>query len=132
MSGIYNGKKGRLILVIFAVVLLVFGASAVSGAMLVVNQTDPACIAGDSYHLTITDAVGNASAVNNDTIKVCAGTYNEDVVIDKPLSMTGVNGSSMTNITPPIGVGFTITASWTNLSGFNVTGATTVGIYLNT
>ena len=47
----------------------------------VVNQTAPACIAGDAYYATIQAAVTAANPL--DTIIVCPGTYQETVDVTK-------------------------------------------------
>jgi len=70
---------------------------------------------------TIQDAV-NASE-DGDTIRVWEGVYEENVVVDKTLSLVG-NGSVNTTIDGG-GVGdvMRITADWCNVSGFQMTGS---------
>lgn len=45
----------------------------------------------DTYHFTIQEAV--TAAASGNTIEVAAGTYTEDVVIDKPLTLNGANAN---------------------------------------
>ena len=42
-----------------------------------------------TYHQTIMEAIGDAT--DGDVIEVCAGTYAEDIVVDKPLDIRGPN-----------------------------------------
>jgi len=68
----------------------------------------------DAYQFnTIQDAIDAASA--DDTINVAAGTYNEQIVIDKPLTLQGAGD---TTIIQPSGPGLTATTSipWINAS----------------
>ena len=68
----------------------------------------------------IQDAV-NVSE-NGDTVRVFAGTYNENVLVNKRIDLTG-NGSETTTIDAGgIGNVVNITADWVNISGFLVTG----------
>jgi len=89
-----------------------------------------------------------AAAAANDTISVQAGTYNEDVVVNKPLSIVGAGRASTTvdasgqangfNVdgldTPGLGnvtiTGFTVQNA--NFEGIVITDATFVNIWGNT
>jgi len=68
-----------------------------------------------------------------DTISVAAGTYNENVNVFKSVSLTGA-GADITivqaaNSIEPV---FSVTVNSVNISGFQLTGATSqAGIYLN-
>jgi parallel beta-helix repeat protein len=70
--------------VTFAVWIIFAGAQAASAASLCVNPTGK----GGCF-TTITAAV--AAAAVNDTIQVAKGTYDEDIVIGKSLSLIGAN-----------------------------------------
>ncbi|NQE04521.1 Cell surface glycoprotein, partial [ANME-1 cluster archaeon GoMg1] len=81
----------------------------------------------------IQDAIDNATA--GDTICVKDGTYNENVDVDKRLTIKSENGSAncIVNALGSNDHVFEITADYVNISGFNVTGATgydKAGIYL--
>jgi parallel beta-helix repeat protein len=88
-------------------------------------------VTNTTYHATIQDAVNAATAGN--TISVCAGTFNEDVVINKTLILNGA-GIGLTNVVGPIGgeaatirvsalnvqvTGFSITRAGNNVSDWN-------------
>src|SRR5579862_4201488 len=65
------------------------GPSAARAATLTVGQKTPAC--PKAVYPTIQSAVNAASS--GDVIKVCAGTYSEQVVITKSLAVNGDNGA---------------------------------------
>jgi parallel beta-helix repeat protein len=76
---------------------------------------------------TIGDAV--ASAVAGDTIIVKDGTYNENVVVDKALTIQSENGFATTFVQAASATAdvFQITAADVTLDGFTVSGATSMG-----
>ncbi len=80
-------------------------------------------VTNTTYHATIQAAINAATAGN--TISVCAGTYNEDVVVNKTLILNGA-GIGLTNVVGPIGGdGATIRVSALNvqITGFSITRA---------
>lgn len=90
------------------------------------------CLSGSCNFTTIQGAVDAAS--NGKIITVLAGTYNENVDVNKSLELFGA-GASMTfvNATNPSDHTFNLTATSTNLSGFtiqNATGTSYAGIYI--
>jgi parallel beta-helix repeat protein len=81
--------------------------------------------------VNIQDAVDNAS--DEYTIRVDDGTYDENVDVDKQLTICSEYGAAVTTISAPNPNDnvFDVTADYVNISGFNVTGATQkAGIYL--
>jgi hypothetical protein len=72
--------------VVITLSLFFFIISPVHSNTLVVNQST-ACTVGVSYYTTIGDALGNSS--DNDTIKVCDGTFNENLIINTQIRLTG-------------------------------------------
>ncbi len=73
---------------------------------------------------SITDAIGNASA--GDTILVRSGTYFENPIIDKPLTLQGENSANTIVVGTGDSVGtsvFTVTADNVKISGFTITSA---------
>lgn len=83
-------------------------------------------------YLTIQAAIDNAIA--GATIVVSDGTYSENILIDKPLSLTSENGSDTTLITAANENQHVVMVSAENvsISGFDISGATTyykAGIY---
>jgi len=71
-----------------------------------------------SNYSTIQEAIDNANS--GDTIHVWAGTYNENVMVDKTLTLIG-NGSANTTIDGgKSGSIVTIIAHWINISGFKI------------
>lgn len=84
-------------------------------------------------YATIQAAV--TAADPGDIIQVGAGTYPENVTVDKSLNLTGASSSTVTvtAANPAVSV-FTVTASSVTISGFTANGATgegQAGIYLS-
>jgi uncharacterized repeat protein (TIGR01451 family) len=80
---------------------------------------------------SIQAAIDNATA--GDVICVKDGTYNENVDVNKRLTIRSENGAASTSVRAARdGYVFEVTADYVNISGFHVTGATrvTTGIYL--
>ncbi|MGD0995481.1 MAG: NosD domain-containing protein [Candidatus Bathyarchaeia archaeon] len=78
-------------------------------------------IVPDDYP-SINDAIGNASA--GDTILVRSGTYFENPIIDKPLTLQGENSANTIVVGTGDSVGasvFTIAADDVKISGFTIT-----------
>lgn len=115
MKNVCSGQALKIAIEILLLgILLAVGADA---ATLTVNAT------GGADYTRIQDAINNAN--NGDTIMVAAGTYNENVVVNKSVTLIGegawvtiVNASSPTKHT------FNVTANNVNISRFTVTGAT--------
>ncbi|UCG70754.1 MAG: right-handed parallel beta-helix repeat-containing protein, partial [Thermoplasmata archaeon] len=77
--------------------------------------------AGGGNFTTIQDAINNSN--DGDTIYVWAGTYLENVVVNKTVSLVG-NGSSDTIINgTDFDIGVDVVSDWVNISGFKVTNA---------
>ena len=81
-----------------------------------VNSRAVLTVGAGKMYSRIQDAIDNAS--DGDTVQVFAGTYNENLVLNKSLNLQG-NGaeSSFVNNTPisPI---LKIESDWCNISGF--------------
>lgn len=78
-------------------------------------------VTNTTYHATIQAAIDAATAGN--TISVCAGTFIEDVVVNKTLILNGA-GIGLTNVVGPIGgEGATIRVAAPNvqITGFSIT-----------
>ncbi len=79
---------------------------------------------GNADYLTIQEAIDNSS--NGDTIYVWAGTYYENVIVNKSVTLIG-NGTSETIINGSKSIResilvIDIKANWVNISGFTITG----------
>lgn len=89
-------------------------------------------INGVTYFGSIQDAVDESS--NGDTINVAAGTYTENVNVNKQLTLQGASSATVTvNAASSASSVFTVTASSVSISGFTLSGATgggQAGIYL--
>ncbi|MDD3421575.1 MAG: NosD domain-containing protein, partial [Methanocellales archaeon] len=84
----------------------------------------------DDYS-TIQAAIDNAS--DGDTIIVRDGTYTENIVVDKRLTIESQNGSDFTLVQDqsPYDHVFNVTADYVNISGFTIKGASySSGVYL--
>jgi len=105
-----------LIISLFIVLNFIFLTQAVSAATINVPTN----------YSTIQAAINAASP--GDTINVAAGTYIENVVVDKPLTLTGASSATVTVIaainTASV---FTVAASNVEISGFTATGTIMAG-----
>jgi len=111
-----------LLLLTAGVLVLTLVSTETRGETIIVAKSG-----GD--HNTIQNAI-NAS-VEGDTIRVYEGTYYENVVVNKSVSLIG-NGSDITTIEwRGFGDVVTITEDWVNMSGFMVTGSGTSWLYGN-
>jgi hypothetical protein len=81
------------------------------------------CDAADAAFSTINAAIAAAGA--GDVIKVCPGSYNEDVAANKAGLRIEGSGAAATTVSGPIGGGggstFQVTASNVEISGFTIT-----------
>jgi parallel beta-helix repeat protein len=85
--------------------------------------------AGGGNFTTIQDAINNSS--DGDTIYVWAGTYYENVIVNKTVSLIG-NGTSNTIIDgSDSGNVVEVISDWVNITGFTLTNTSGSGIYLN-
>jgi parallel beta-helix repeat protein len=117
--------------VIMCFILLWVGCA--SAATLVVSKTSPACTSGDEYFTSIQAAVDRAQ--EGDEIVVCPGTYVENILVDKSLTIWSENGydSTIVRTADTEDAVFEVTADYVAISGFTVEGATgwlKSGIYL--
>lgn len=122
-----RNMKGFMGLLLFGVgvVLISLAAGNVGAATLTVDDD------GSAEYTSIQDAIDNAT--NGDTISVWEGTYSENVVVDKSVSLVG-NGSEVTTIDGGgSGDVVKITVNRCNVSGFRVTGGDNfhAGIQIN-
>jgi hypothetical protein len=98
---------------------------------------------GDTCNVNVTDggvepntiAEGIAQAVNGNTVCVDAGTYDEDVVINKEITLAG-DGATLTSVingqVTGQGAAVTIAANNVTLKGFQINGAGIAALWLNT
>lgn len=116
---ICRGNTLRIAIGIMMLSLLM--ASNAGAATITVNT------GGGADYTLIQDAV-NASN-NGDTIMVATGTYNENVVVNKAVSLIGA-GADVTIVRAydSSKIVFHVTANNVNISGFTVTGATPTGV----
>ncbi|HEV7397344.1 MAG TPA: right-handed parallel beta-helix repeat-containing protein, partial [Pyrinomonadaceae bacterium] len=118
-----------------------FATSALSCATLVVDDNFPGPSCSGAAYSTINAAI--AAAVPTDTIRVCSGSYNEDVTINKNNLKVLGSGAGVTTVHGPIGgsgstlavaannvtvAGFTITRDGNNTTDWNNPGLNTAGI----
>ena len=98
------------------------GSSVPNVSIVCKLSRQPTTIIVPDEYPSITDAIGNASA--GDTIMVRSGTYFENPIIDKPLTLQGENSAN----TIVVGTGgyvgasvFTVAADNVKISGFTIT-----------
>ena len=111
-----KGVCGLIVFMILAIVLIPGTGQQVSAS--------PHIIQVPNDHDTIQSAVDAASS--GDTILVGDGTYTENVVVDKALTIQSENGAGSTTVQaarPDLDV-FRVTSNNTNIVGFTVQGAT--------
>lgn len=92
---------------------------------LIVNQTSPACTAGNAYYTTIQSAID--AAASGGMVLVCPGIYNENVDVNKSLTVKSFSQNPNNTIVQAANTNdhvFDIRASWVNISGFTAQNAT--------
>lgn len=96
-------------------------AGAAGAATLTVDDS------GGANYTRIQDAINNSN--NGDTILVYSGTYFENIVVNKLLTIQGENRDTTIihafNSDEPV---FKVTANYVNISGFKAEGATNFGL----
>ena len=97
------------------------GSFEVEGATITVDDNGP------SDYDTIQDAIDNAD--DDDIIDVKSGTYTENVVVDKRLTVKGAGNDTTTIDGDSAGVTVNITSNWCNLTGFEIIKGST-GLFL--
>src|SRR3989344_4205770 len=120
-------NKISFVAIIFLSVLS-FSQISFAANTIVVNKTSPACTGGIAFNSSIQSAIDTAS--NGDTIVVCSGIYNENIVVNKPVSIISFAGPDVTkvNVSVTDAAVFDISSDNVTLVGFNITGA----MHLNT
>ncbi|MFZ3382604.1 MAG: NosD domain-containing protein [Candidatus Methanoperedens sp.] len=119
---------GRALRIAVGITMLVLVLAGGAGAM-----TFTVDDSGGADYTRIQDAI-NASS-NGDTITVAAGTYNENVKVNKSVSLVGA-GADVTIVQAANSINhvFNVTANTVNITGFKVTGTIgsgKAGLYFN-
>lgn len=110
-------KKMTSITVLFLISILFFSFTPVSAAQWEVGT-------GQTY-TTIQSAIDNANTVDDDVINVHTGTYTEDVIVNKKLTIQANNGEDVE--LKPVNTGFTVVndgtgdGSGSTIDGFQIT-----------
>ncbi len=118
---------------IFGLAFIVLLCGAASATQINVNQTGWWNAGDTTFHAInpgqIQAAIDNATA--GDTIYVYNGSYNENVDVDKRLTLEG-EGADMVTVTAETSADyvFYVTANYVNITGFKVTGATGTTTYI--
>jgi parallel beta-helix repeat protein len=120
-------KKCGILIICAAILFLCFVGTSSASEWYVDDD-------GEADFTRIQDAINNATA--GDTIIVRNGTYDENLVVDKRLTIRSENGPASTIVLAedPDEHVFNVTADYVNISGFRVGNATgryiIAGIYL--
>ena len=141
MSDIQRLNKPLLVIILFGLILIfsrnthsLQSSASHSESIQLMNRSQRTIIVdngGTGNYTNIQNAIDNASS--GDTVLIWAGTYFEQIQLNKTLTLMG-NGSTDTTINGSyIGTVVTIDANWCNLSGFTITGGGTdgLGIFIN-
>ncbi len=110
---------------VFILALLAVFSSMGFAANWVVNSTGPRCTNGIPYG-TIQAALNVAS--DGDTIYVCEGNYNENVVVNKSINIFGWNSASSVTVS---GTTFNVYSNYVNISNLTIHGSDTPAVYAN-
>ena len=127
MSNSNYKEKLISIFIIFTLITIAFIGLLVFEGIVDNGGADAATltVGPEQTYSTIGDAITAASM--GDTIRVYAGTYNENVVINKKISLIG-NGSANTTINGGgSGDVVNITANGVNIIGFTITNSSSTG-----
>ena len=102
-----------MLVVFVSVVLLAAGSGGAEGKTITVDDD------GKGDYEKIQDAIDAAG--DGDTIKVWKGTYEENVMVDRIVSLIGNGSEEVTVDGGGSGHVVNITADWVNMSGFSIT-----------
>ncbi|MCD4843317.1 MAG: right-handed parallel beta-helix repeat-containing protein [Methanosarcinales archaeon] len=83
---------------------------------------------GEADYKKIQDAIYNAR--KEDTILVYSGTYNENIIVDKPLILKGIDNGGGKPVVKAVGP-ITLNAGDSTLDGFKTINGHNAGIYVN-
>jgi len=94
----------------------------IAGAMILPSSAASVTVGAGGSYKTIQAAV--ATAAPGDTITVSPGTYSENVVVDKPLTIKSSNGAASAIVTAanPSNDVFLLTGTDIQIEGFTITG----------
>jgi nitrous oxidase accessory protein len=123
INRMYGGQTLRIAVgITVLVILMVSGAGA---ATLTVDAN------GGAMYARVQDAINAAN--DGDTINVAAGTYNENVNVNKSVNLVGAGEDvTIVNASDPNDHVIKVTVDYVNVSGFTIKGATGgAGIYLD-
>ena len=121
-------KQSELIHFAMVFIFLTLNAGTIGADIVTVDDS------GGANYTSIQDAVNNAN--NGDTILVYSGLYNENVYVDKELTIKSNSNNPSDTIVQATNSSdhvFNVTINNVTINGFNVTGATghlKAGIYL--
>ena len=132
-------RRSAVALAAIVVACLASGTALASGPKadkVFVSGTGGSNCGGGRAYATINDALANVGS--GGTVHVCPGTYNEDVVVTKSVTLQGANAavqpgeSDSSPLSEELGGNnaFTVLAANVTIRGFTVTGATADGIFV--
>lgn len=88
---------------------------------IVVSASQPGCAVGDAYYTTVSEAVNNAN--DGDSIIICPGSYQDNVVVNVSVSLDGSDPNTTTITSADGGHIFYVLADDVTIRGLKLTGA---------
>lgn len=121
-KGKYLKNRSKQTLALLAICLMLLSMLTYAGTLQTAKAANPIRVgqtSGVDYdYSTIQEAINHA--YSGDTINVDAGTYYENILVDKPLTLIGINQASVVIDGSSTATTVTVTADGVSISGFTI------------